>query len=204
MSAVKERPQIYAGDSVCAILEGRKTKTRRVFSGTQLRPADKGDRLWVRESWRAPQRLDSEAPVTIARLSRDAGYDAPWCPVRYTADGRERDGAVFRDTFGGEWGRLRAAMHMPRWASRILLEVCDVRAEHLQEITIADILAEGVRVPDVDYTVPEDPRVLDHEREAYARARFAELWDRLNARRGFAWSTNPYVWRIEFRLLEVR
>ncbi len=233
MPVVKERPAIMAGESVRAILEGRKTHTRRVITPVptkaglwtcanfraglnlnveddrlwaegECRHGQKGERLWVREAWRAPKSLDLESPGTIARAALDAGYKEPWCPVRYGADGSVRHGAPFRNTFGDQWGRARASMHMPRWASRLLLEILDVQAERLQVITTADILAEGLKIPDVDYNVPERPDVLDHERDCYARDLFSKIWDRLNGKRGFGWESNPWVWRIEFKLWEVR
>jgi hypothetical protein len=83
---------------------------------------------------------------------------------------------------------------MPRWASRILLEITDVRVQRVQEISEVDAKEEGPP------NVLNDtwPTVADwHPVEA-----FQNLWDSLNARRGFAWADNPWVWSLTFRVLE--
>ena len=76
---------------------------------------------------------------------------------------------------------------MPRWASRITLEVTGVRAECVQDITIDDVVAEGVELAD--------------DGQVRTRSEFADLWDFHNAKRGYPWSTNPRVWVYEFRTL---
>jgi hypothetical protein len=79
---------------------------------------------------------------------------------------------------------------MPRWASRITLEVIKVRVERVQEISESDAEAEGIAFirdfPDADETLT-------------ARQLFEVLWDSINAKRGFGWSVNPWVWVLEFR-----
>ena len=85
------------------------------------------------------------------------------------------------------------SIFMPRWASRITLEVTDVRVEQVQEITNADAMAEGVGHL---YGYEKDDPAVD------GRIRFAELWDSINAMRGFNWGTNPWVWVVTFRKTE--
>jgi hypothetical protein len=77
-------------------------------------------------------------------------------------------------------------MHMPRWASRILLEITGVRLERLQEISEADARAEGIGTCGPGGNCKCDS------------ARFAKLWDSINAARGYGWDANPWVWVIEF------
>ncbi|KKK61125.1 hypothetical protein LCGC14_3017480 [marine sediment metagenome] len=80
---------------------------------------------------------------------------------------------------------------MPRWASRINLEITGVRVERLQEITWQDCKAEGITLEtDLFPTVNPESKYLD---------RFKRLWDFLNAKRGYGWSANPWVWVIEFK-----
>ena len=138
----KERPILCSAPDVMAILDGRKTQTRRIMKpqpnrtwpdevtphwsvgGNRTLPGASnplrcpygvpGDRLWVREAWRLPD-----------------GAPKGW--VDYRADDT-------RDGF--KW---KPSIHMPRWASRITLEVTDVRVERLQDISEADAMAEGVR-----------------------------------------------------------
>jgi len=86
--------------------------------------------------------------------------------------------------------RWRSPIHMPRWASRILLEVTDVRVERVQEIGEADAECEGVGW-DCCGEGENDPRT---PREA-----FCGLWDSINAKRGYSWKSNPWIWAITFK-----
>lgn len=161
-----------------------------------------GDRLWVRETWAQwPPRPDG----------------APSCRVAYRADGKAfgigGDGAGgqfliphgyiqgYADpSLSGEWmglecygGKWRPSIHMPRWASRITLEITGVRAERLQAITEEDAIAEGVDA----VSIAAVPRQAAWSR----RQDFSRLWDSMNAKRGFPWASNPWVWVIEFKRL---
>ena len=189
----KERPIIFSGEMVRAIIDGRKTQTRRVVrpqpemipQGAMLRScgvweiligADNlavttadcphgvtGDRRWVRESFQA-------APGGGYWYKADDRYDYP-CPEGYVS----------------AW---KPSTHMPRRASRILLEIASVRVERVQEISEEDIDAEGTWFPGKR---PEngDPRLG-----------FEMLWNLINAKRGFGWDVNPWVWVIEFKRVE--
>jgi len=75
------------------------------------------DRLWVRESFRFPAAQDEVSPAVVGTRSVNAGYNEPWCPTEYA------DGCTRNDNSVGPFGRKRSAMHMPRWASRIVLEI---------------------------------------------------------------------------------
>ena len=204
------KPIIMSAESVRAILDGRKTQTRRVvkpqprdprigfhFSldgiwllerrgyenyaarsedGMSITcPYTVGQRLWVREKWR---------PVYMTPRPRTEELSV----VQYA------DGSFNRDDWGGckvgeTW---RSPVTMPRWASRITLEVTGVRTERVQDITYDDILAEGwnsrTSEPITDGTAGED-----------ARAWYIALWDSINARRGYPWISNPWVWVVEFK-----
>jgi hypothetical protein len=85
-------------------------------------------------------------------------------------------------------GRWRHPNHMPRWASRITLEVIDVRVERVQEISEEDAKAEGCLL------IPCAPKYIDTYRET-----FADLWNSINEKRGFGWDVNPWVWVVEFK-----
>lgn len=178
---MRERPILFSGPMVRAILEGRKTQTRRVAMVTRCGvrvpalgcdPAPDaarcpygvpGDRLWVRETWY--DNLTARSPEQ--RASREEVY--------YRADGLPE--------FEGEESeiRWRPSIHMPRWTSRLTLTITDVRVERLQDITEADAQAEGIET----YA-------------GYARERFRDLWNNLNRSRGFGWDVNPWVWAIGF------
>ena len=95
------------------------------------------------------------------------------------------------DTSMPGW-RKRPSIYMPRWASRILLEIVSVRVERLKAIVISDsdVIAEGIR---------KGCGVALPKRGESLRETFSLLWDSLNAKRGYPWAANPFVWRIEFR-----
>lgn len=169
---MSERPILFNGEMVRAILEGRKTQTRRVVKQLDLiqdtdPPAFRdaygdwhptvsrspygqpGDRLWVRETWSLH---DTDNPAYKAGAS---------------------EGEL-------EYYRWHPSIHMPRKFSRITLEVTGVRVERVQEITPEDAKAEGIE-------------------HLYApRNAFANLWNSINAKRGYSWESNPWVWVVDF------
>lgn len=197
---MKERPILFSGPMVRAILEGRKTQTRRVikpqpyFTCCQKQPtkavqelADAamkkmhspedcsygvaGDRLWVRESF-------IHVPATYC-YEASASIPVEAAHTIYRAD----------DMCGGEGTMWKPSIFMPRWASRLTLEISDVRVQRLQEISEQDALAEGI---------PHGNCEASHRTNA---RRFCALWDEINAKRGFGWGKNPWVWAITFRRL---
>ncbi len=207
-----ERPIIFSGPMVCAILDDTKTQTRRIVKLTEAghvkepggrrrwHPADAeawqacpygepGDRLWVRETW-GDCSPDADALVGTK-------WDKPW--YRADADtygllGHDGDGAVYVEDV--KW---RPSIHMPRWASRITLEVTAVRIERLQDISEADAFAEGVQCESyIDYrrATTED----GHPLHSHAVDLFHLLWESLHG--PGSWAANPLVWVIQFQRLE--
>ena len=205
---MKEHPILFSTGMVRAILDGRKTQTRRAvrpqyeligtchFSptgyaeyeryirgshwimGCTCRPVKNfygwiGDRLWVRETWTAG-RIDSPVPIDVISMMNPR-ETALYYKVA------ESPQKVFR------W---RPSIHMPRWASRITLEIVNVRVEHVQEITEQDAKCEGAA------------DVGDKWRGFSYVDGFHFLWDHINAKRGFGWDVNPWVWVIEFKRIE--
>lgn len=177
---LKERPILFSGPMVRAILAGTKTQTRRLVKARALEwlgpdmftpeyvadPANglcpygvPGDRLWVRETWQE----NTPPSGYIYRADDVAGHiDTGWRP----------------------------SIFMPRAACRIRLEVTDLRVQRLQDISEEDAKAEGVALTE---TVRE-ARVW----HASHRAAFAGLWEILNAKRA-PWDSNPWTWAITFR-----
>jgi hypothetical protein len=140
-----------------------------------------GDRLYVREHWRAEAVYDETPP-------RDIEHDA--CNVLYEADGKWSDVDQMNSA-----GKFRQAMHMPRWASRITLLVTDVRVERLQDCSEADAKAEGITGAGLIWGLgvdPPDPARAASPVEAYAR-----LWDLING--PGAWAANPWVAAYTFK-----
>jgi hypothetical protein len=203
MSTRKERPILFSGPMVRAILAGRKTQTRRIVKnqewynlkgeyGDRLRSVDRcpygtaGERLWVRETW-----TPDHAPFY------------PHFPVAYRADaGFDYERNDKGETYSPEqkaWFpyRWRPSIHMPRIASRITLEITGVRVERLQDISHEDAIAEGIE--------PIEPKGWKDYRGTAQRymspvTSFQSLWFSINGLE--SWQSNPWVWVVEFRKLE--
>lgn len=133
-----------------------------------------GDRLWVRETWGLHPDVDEQ-------LKEDH-----CAPASIDLDDAQHVG--YRADQSGAWAvkKWRPSIFMPRWASRITLEVVNVRVERVQEITDTGGMREGWKC---------DPNNLDY----LPRQWFRDLWDSINANRGYSWESNPWVWVIEFR-----
>ncbi len=218
-----ERPILFSGPMVQAILAGTKTQTRRVVK-PQPTVAENGCPQWGtydgRKMYMVPRRAAGGSRVAVADLlDGHCPYGAPgdrlwvretWATVKWFDDTNaaacwknERPPALWFAADTGVYltsehrGRWRPSIHMPRWASRITLEVTGVRVERLQDISEADARAEGV-LPLEIYTPRERRGQSDY------RGAFALLWDHINGKRpGCAWNDSPWVWVIEFRKVEL-
>ncbi|MGQ3018758.1 hypothetical protein [Phenylobacterium sp.] len=199
-----DRPILFSAPMVRALLSGAKTQTRRIvkFDGLldfeqgadgvwQFRTAGgvtavrcpygvPGDRLWVKETWRPFEAFQ------------------PWdLDIRYHADGELR--TIKDGEFGeGDWTMPKHAargnvspLFMPRFASRITLEITGVRVERLAAISEADAEAEGVQEP----TLVPSLGAFWSSRDGFAR-----LWNHING--PSAWAANPWVWVVEFKRIE--
>lgn len=192
---VKERPILFKAEMVRAILEGRKTQTRRMLKVQPLdvlpmnipdawvtletrdpephgrhikcRFGKVGDRLWVRETWYHANPIE-ETP----------GY------VSYRADGE------FIEFYKKQGCKWKPSIFMPRWASRITLEIVSVRIERLQDITENDAVAEGVMGDETEYD------------QATPKMCYAALWEKING--PGSWDANPFVWVVEFKRVDPR
>lgn len=214
---MKERPILFSGAMVRAILEGRKTQTRRVvkqLSGfgnvTDFQPTKTPGFDWmfrnVRKLWNdlTHNRVLSACPYGQAgdrlwvRETFCVGYE--YEPGKFAAlpfDGCEKTRKAFYratdDDAPNEPTRpWKPSIHMPRWASRITLEIVSVRVERLQNISHADARAEGAPMPTTEMG-------LTHGEQGDWRGSYRLLWDSINHKRGFGWDVNPWVWVIEFK-----
>lgn len=199
---MKEHPIIMSGESVRAILEGRKTQTRRPVRGVEwMSPTDWNadvraaslfclGRLhgaefnsWIRAPWQP-------GDVLWVREGFAVPFSGPLGSCPYDTDVAYRAEAELVDIENPSV-RWRSPSHMPRWASRIDLVVTEVRVERLQEISAEDAWAEGCIA--WDEGVRLDQESIDE---------YADAWDALNARRGFPWESNPWVWVNTFKRKE--
>lgn len=191
---MKERPILFSGEMVRAILDGRKTMTRRVVKpqpeqdtdcpyhiGTGIErkartcPYGKlGDRLWVRETWRG----------------KEWGYDRPREVIYRASDdcyGNPRETTTHPDV---KW---TPSIYMPRWASRITLEITNVRIERLQDISEEDADFEGISSSFGNWKNYTDQSVVCQT----SKASFRTLWESING--PVSWGINPWVWVVEFK-----
>lgn len=198
---MKERPILFNGAMVRAVLDGSKTQTRRVMKqppcfvngevGNVCPYGSIGDRLWVRETF--VQGWDIE-PVTDCLMQfDDEGNELPKKTWYRATDSHIH----WSDDDGWETNvPWKPSIHMPRLASRITLEVTGVRAERLQDISQSDARAEGAP--------PSHPSIDVVSRKfGYAdfpRSWFGQLWEQING--DGSWDENPWVWVVEFRRLE--
>lgn len=226
----KEIPILFSTPMVQAILEGRKTMTRRIIKSQPIIDEDSGfvfdakyktsykndslhvpwtegfiddhcpygiaeDVLWVRESWAEPVLFDGAEPDYLYRA----------------------DGEIQRHS-GGKW---KPSIHMPKIASRIWMQVTNIRIEQLKDITVPDIVKEGVRYAwdnqmkmydvspyfklGIDNSalsfMPENWKKLNVEdlSKELLKAHWAELWCDINGRE--SWDANPWLWVVEFKIL---
>lgn len=240
---MKDRPILFSSPMVRAILDGRKTQTRRVVkfpptfsdkSGTYRLPVElwgptkvggagtyritksgrvpvaemtamwnpkgatcigccygkPGDRLWVRETWQATKEN--------------------WVMYAANSEMRDTNGKAHGCLYQGPW---LPSIHMPRWASRITLEITKVRVERLQEITEEDAIAEGCVAEHYNQERIDDLQISDAHPNVKAlakalgpgcvpaRADYWHLWDKINSKK-HPWAGNPFVWVIEFRRIQ--
>lgn len=200
MNKVNEKPILFSADMVNAILEGRKTQTRRVIKPqppfipdawdsrtiikftidskeyTNPYASKIGDRLWVRETWGVHHTFNHLKPSEI-----------PANPANGTVVFYKATDPLFGIEDGDKW---RPSIFMPRWASRITLKINDVRVERVQDITYSGVKAEGV--------LPHN--IVGGSWETLINNYWIPLWDSINKKRGYGWDTNPYVWVIDFEV----
>lgn len=215
---MKERPILFSAPMVRAILEGRKTQTRRVM---QLQPSitpslredskwgivaewpgesefdgydchcsygKPGDRLWVKEAaWMWCERR----PNGTTKTGKPKWHYVPLrsAPIHYCADhpAKPQVDVVSPET-GNTWGwRKKLGRFLPKWASRITLEITRIRVERVQDIGYQDAIREGI--------LGEWFNVV---KDVSATASFGRLWKSING--PDSWAANPWVWVIEFKV----
>ncbi|WP_226869121.1 ASCH domain-containing protein [Enterobacter hormaechei] len=186
---MKERGMIFNGEMVRAILDGRKTQTRRIIKpqpvmyepGQSIHVSDMindalrcpfgqvGNRIWVRETW------------------AEAGAGAPDLKL-YRADYPEHVPTHYENVPPADEIRWTPSIHMPRWASRLTLEITGVRVERLRDLSEVDAKSEGI-------TPPSGGVIPGWE----YRINFRDLW--MSIYGADNWETNPWVWVIEFKVV---
>lgn len=211
----RERPILFSGAMVRAILAGRKNQTRRVVKLREFKPTDTPGYDWIFRDRRALWNDYTSADLVA---SKHNPYGKPgdrlWVRETWRCFGgreyeyqREPGSIVFRadlDNVLGDGAGWRPSIFMPRWASRITLEVTGVRVERLHAITEEDARAEGVDSCDGEYDAAELCRIAKMAGSSHEDARgwFAWLWCQINGAE--SWDANPWVWVVEFQRVEER
>ncbi|WP_034949781.1 hypothetical protein [Erwinia oleae] len=220
---MKERPILFSDQRVRALLSGQQTQTRRIMKSQLMGPGQDnhegcygidvinnhlqgnrvmgmenlsyhcpygqpGDRLWVRETWRGPiidanEVSDYERSPTRFKNPRYCQYRADTSHFVDRADQEDQSG----------W---QAGIHMPRWASRIDLEIARIRVEKIQDISEDDVMAEGVQT---------DSHFLNnfftmHNEPVSAKDAYRKQWALQYG--GTSWEVNPWVWVIDFTRID--
>ncbi|HCB1570422.1 hypothetical protein [Klebsiella quasipneumoniae] len=212
-----ERGMIFNGEMVRALLSGRKTQTRRPIKWKQTRFTEIGEREdgskwpWSEDAEHA---CDFWHPCPFGAVGDRIWVRETW--ARYNIDQNSHD-IAYRATTPEDWpeeGRWRPSIHMPRWASRILLEITGVRVERLNAISEEDAQREGVHTEVWDQTVvarnyaardeffqfwSEDMPHYVEMNQLY-RSSFRSLWESIYGAEN--WQANPWVWVIEFKRVE--
>lgn len=198
---MRERPILFSAPMIRAILDGRKTQTRRI-----VKPAPSSDTTEILHSegreWREwfPHNGNMLPKMWIIRCPHGQPGDRLWVketwrtsyahdsvkpldipegdPIRYEADGEETGPPLWG------WGRIRQSIFMRQWMSRITLEITGIRVERLQDITPDDCRAEGMPHENNDIGV---------------RYGYGQLWNQING--PGSWDANPWVWALTFKLL---
>lgn len=217
---------IFNTAMVRAILDGRKTQTRRIIKpsayqqrycqekfncdadngmagmaasanlhqGVNTGPYTGGRKLWVREMWRQASINHNSPGAKFLTIQFKTGYGV----LPYRKDWEEFYGLNVSTERSWElsqtgiaFGRWRPSIHMPRWASRITLEVVNTRVERVQDISEEDAIAEGVECACGPLTKCGHCAVFE----------FQKFWGKINGKR--SWELNPWVWIVEFKVAEV-
>lgn len=194
---MNEKPILFSGPMIRAILAGQKTQTRRVVK-IKARIEESSDDVWFEDMYGDWHRVTELSPYgqpgdrLWVREFMHMDKDGVWL---YSADddfvGCDRaDESAMISWAHHKESEHCPSIHMPRWASRITLEITGVRVGRLQDITASDMQSEGI-----ECLYEDNGEISEH----FTRQSWVTLWDRINAKRGCGWDINPWVWVISFK-----
>lgn len=194
---LKERPLLFQTEMVQAILDGRKTQTRRIV---KPQPIHKGDDRWdfipnKQSAWF--NFCEQTFNLPLVGILDKCPYGKPgdilwvreaWAPLGYYPICNYT--FMYKADVNQRYSKWKPSIYMPKAASRIWLRITDVRVERLQQISGEDALKEGVRV---------EPSLSKLPKEVMALAQFKKLWVSINGEG--SWTANPFVWVVSFEVL---
>lgn len=212
---MKERPILFSAPMVRALLDGTKTQTRRIVKPQPVFEdggstvidwcpyGQPGDRLWVRETWRIGAWNEDGGEIAVDYMadnrSRREGLQVPeaddfekyWlqcCDDCNKAGVKTDEDGKYHWEPGQSPCRVRPSIFMPRWASRITLEIIGVAAARLQDVGQQDSMEEGITGEELFLA------------QGYAPMAYKKLWESINGEG--SWNLNPWVWVIEFKVVK--
>lgn len=190
-----EKPILFSTPMVQAILDGRKTQTRRIIKAPVMRNVREPDSVLFDGKACKFRWFGDDVIGGFEIKPKYQPGDILWIRETWSKDEngeyvyRTNYGTTEDDSFPPSMFKWKPSIHMPREAARIFLRVTNVRVERIQEIAAQDAKEEGIHEP---YIASE----TGYETEM--RGQFRDLWDSLNAKRGYGWDSNPWVWVISF------
>jgi hypothetical protein len=206
-----EKPILFNTEMVKAVLDGKKTQTRRVIKFNKLSNIKKG-RLFYSKTFNSWAIEGGEAHITLVDCPYGKIGDQLWVREKFAIGavvGAENDESYLsqckgendiipyewciREDIGIEEVKWKPSIFMPRSASRIQLKIKDIRVERVNDVEPGDCLSEGIEACD---HYEENP--FGCECVIFS---FMDLWDSINKKRGYGWDKNPYVWVVEFEVI---
>lgn len=179
------KPILFKTDMIRAILDGRKTMTRRIVKNPAKPPCRKGDVLYIRETWAEIKNINSIHIKYVYRATDAYPFGVEGYIVKF---------------------RWHPPIYMPKEAARIWLKVTHVRLERLHDITNGEVLKEGANPETIESYIGQIPEKMTADRESLAhKIEFSRLWDDTVKKADidrYGWHANPYVWAIEFERCE--
>lgn len=209
---MKEHPILFSAPMVKALLEGRKTQTRR-----PLNPQPCSDYSTLESGFYHPTEVDKNGEMypgdeIFGAWTDDGEYgwkcpygqvgDRLWVRETFWVDDAEQTAVFYAATDCRSDVPLKPLIFMPRKFSRITLEITAERVQQVQEISRGDAISEGV-LP-MGGIMDDEPwcaSIKDQEPMKYPQAAYGRLWDSINSKRGYSWASNPWVWVISFKVL---
>jgi hypothetical protein len=197
---MKERPIIFRGEMVKAILEGRKTQTRRPIKPQPVIAHDGKWDLYIRGIWVGAIAEKNNLILNICPYGQPGDrlwVKETWCPLErcdWVGNKKEQNinyramATSYSESMRKEMGYIwRSPIFIPRWASRISLEIVNVRPERLTDITVESAKAEGIT-----------PAGVEGDGRRW-RGGFRDLWDSIYSKKNLGWNINPWCWCITFK-----
>ena len=188
----KEKPILFSTAMVQAILEGRKTQTRRVINFKTHEPNSFFKNYY--ENYIFNCDCDDCRGINLHQCIVKCPYEIGmrlWCREtwHHAEEYSKYDGYIYKADYKPEllkqmkW-RWKPSIFMPREACRLLLEITDIEVERVQDITITDASREGIK---------------SLKMKTFYKDAWRELWDSINSKRGYGWDKNPFVWVLSFK-----